>query len=237
MLPDGPGIIPANNEYEYYDDIDFSVISMQIRSLPFYSDDLYLGMQATNIGVIDALITEYEYGLRRELFDLERTPPTALTVSALSQMWIFALYEVLRLWKDRRHKFKNWYEEGSIDKRLSAMKDEESNLTLAARKKQLRRYCDDAQYREEIDIAHECLKDAVYITNLARINLAKHEAPGQNNVIPMAPGYGRINRDCGSLDMMVAVKRGLYTNVNRRDIADCLRSCLLDFIKQIGHSR
>jgi len=83
--------------YQSWDYLDFSVITMGMKWLPFFEDDLYLGMQAMNVGVVDSVITEYEYALLSEWFEIERTPTeTAIAVSAMSQMWIYGLYEVLR---------------------------------------------------------------------------------------------------------------------------------------------
>lgn len=88
------------------DKIDFSIIASRMKWLPFLDEDLYLGMQAMNVGLVDPIVTDYEYALLRELFEREKTPvPEALTVSALSQMWIYSLYEVLRMWRDRMYEF------------------------------------------------------------------------------------------------------------------------------------
>ena len=64
------------------------------------------------------------------------------------------------------------------------------------------------------------------MTELFRMNLAKHSAPGKDRVIPRAPGYGRINRWCGAMDYELIEKDGYYTTMNRRDIADALRKTL-----------
>ena len=93
--------------YQSWDDLDFSIITMGVKWLPFFEDDLYLGMQAMNVGVVDSVITEYEYALLKEWFEIERTPTeTAMAVSAMSQMWVYGLYEVLRMWRDRRFQFR-----------------------------------------------------------------------------------------------------------------------------------
>ncbi|MGX7949537.1 hypothetical protein [Oleidesulfovibrio alaskensis] len=214
--------------YLSQEQIDYSIIASRMKWLPFFDDDLYLGMQAMNIGLVDPLITAYEYDLLRELFTREKTPvPEALTVSALSQMWIYSLYEVLRMWRDRMYEFKKWFENGGIDPKLSSMGDEFINMTLDSRKNQLKRYKDDEKYRIEIDMVWENIEPVFRLVELVRINLAKHCAPGKNNLIPRAPGYGRINSHCGALDYDILIKKGWYDFVNRRDIADALRECLL----------
>jgi len=69
--------------YAGWDDLDFSVITMGMKWLPFFEDDLYLGMQAMNAGIVDSVVTQYEYALLREWFEIERTPTeSAMAVSA-----------------------------------------------------------------------------------------------------------------------------------------------------------
>jgi hypothetical protein len=45
-----------------------------------------------------------EEDVRREYLDAESTPASAIVLSALSQLWIFGLYEVLRTWRQRVNK-------------------------------------------------------------------------------------------------------------------------------------
>jgi hypothetical protein len=65
-------------------------------------DDLFLSMQGQNVMLVDLYLRDLERDLLRELIEIERTPlPATLIVSALSQMWIFAVYELLRTWRQR----------------------------------------------------------------------------------------------------------------------------------------
>jgi hypothetical protein len=208
--------------------INFSVLTMKFRSLPFFADDMFLGMQAVNIGLVDTVITHQEYALLREYLEIEKTPAeSALIVSALSQMWMFALYEVLRMWRDRRFQFKKWYENGGINSKPKDMhSDDDLNITNNSRTRQLERYGDDVIYRNDIDSSWERIEFVYRMVELFRMNLAKHAAPGKDSSVPRAPGYGRINQWCGSMDYELINKEGLYSTVNRRDIADALRACL-----------
>src|SRR5215475_8441053 len=72
-------------------------------SLPIF-DDPYVNMQAHNLGIVDTILTEMEGAVLRECFDSESTPASALVLSALSQLWIFGLYEILRTWRQRTSK-------------------------------------------------------------------------------------------------------------------------------------
>lgn len=214
--------------YKGWNDLDFSVITMGMKWLPFFEDDLYLGMQAMNVGVVDSVVTEYEYALLKEWFEIERTPTeTALAVSAMSQMWVYGLYEVLRMWRDRRFQFNKLYQSGGVDLKVASLGDDDPiNLTIEVRKNQLIRYKDDDVYRASIEETWGKIEPIYRMTELFRMNLAKHSAPGKDGVIPRAPGYGRINRWCGAMDYELIEKGGSYTTMNRRDIADALRTTL-----------
>jgi hypothetical protein len=64
-------------------------------NLPLF-DDLFLSMQGQNVMLVDFYLRDLERDLLRELVEIERTPfPATLIVSALSQMWIFVVYELL----------------------------------------------------------------------------------------------------------------------------------------------
>src|SRR5574337_1181491 len=72
-----------------------------LQSLPLF-DDLYLRMQATNLQIVDGFLEEQELALLKEYLQLERTPiPFLMFVSALSQLWVFGVYELLRTWRHR----------------------------------------------------------------------------------------------------------------------------------------
>jgi hypothetical protein len=214
--------------YVHFNQIDFSIITMGMKKLPFFEDDIYLGMQAMNVGVADSVVTQYEYELLREYFEIEKTPlEAALAVSALSQMWVYGLYEVLRMWRDRKYQFEKLFKNGGVDPKIEAMPDDDPlNLTIEVRKEQLKRYKGEPEYRQSIEQAWTRIEGVYRMTELFRINLAKHCAPGKDGVIPRAPGYGRINNWCGAMDYELIEKDGYYTTMNRRNIADALRGCL-----------
>ena len=216
-------------EYLPFEDIDFSIIANDFRFLPFYRDDLFLGMQAMNIGITDPNITQYEYHLLETYIEKERTPSfEAMTVGAFSQMWIFALYEVLRLWRDRKYEFSKLYQNGGIDLKLKSLdSDDDMNITIRDRRRQLEKYRNDQSFRDEVEYCWVQLESVYRMIELYRINMAKHVAPGKSNAIPMAPGYGRINMLCGALDYELIFDRDRYELLNRRDVADYLREVLL----------
>lgn len=210
-------------------EIDFSFISTYIKQLPFFNDDLFLGMQAINVGITDQSITNWEYEVLSELFRSDKTPEATYALSAFSQMWIYGLYEALRIWRDRRFQLNKLYKNGGIESKIDSLEDDDpANLTLEIRIEQLKKYKADSTYRDLIETTWAKIEPIYRMVELFRINLAKHSAPGKDNAIPRAPGYGRINRWCGALDYELINSNGSYEYLNRRDIADSLRVALKD---------
>lgn len=216
--------------YKRFNDVDFSVITSKFRWLPIFDDDLWLGMQAMNVGVTDFVITQQEYALRDEWIEIEKTPTeSAIIVSALSQMWIYGLYEVIRLWRDRRYELTKLRKNGGIDMKIKNLPDNDPlNISIDIRKRQLELYKSSEEYRQSIEEAWAKIEPVFRLVELFRMNLAKHCAPGKDGVVPRAPGYGRINLWCGSMDYELIDKEGRYQYLNRRDIADLLRRSIVD---------
>jgi hypothetical protein len=74
-------------------------ISELLWSWPLF-DNLFLSMQGQNVMLVDFYLRDLEDDLLCEYLDRERTPvQSAMFVSAMSQMWIFAVNELLRTWK------------------------------------------------------------------------------------------------------------------------------------------
>src|SRR5829696_806710 len=99
-------------------------------SLPLF-DDPYLQIQAHNLEVVDTILTQMEHDVLREYLDAESTPASAIVLSALSQLWIFGLYEVLRTWRQRVIKILNFGEEIkdlSVEKRIARLSKKENEI-------------------------------------------------------------------------------------------------------------
>ena len=225
--------------YQSWNNLDFSIVTMGMKTLPFFEDDLWLGMQAMNVGIVDSIITEHEYALLREYFEIEQTPTeSALAVSALSQMWVYNLYEVLRMWRDRKFQFNKLFVNGGIEPKLNDLPDDElGNLTIDVRRRQLKMYRDSEEYRDRINKTWDGLEPIYRMVELFRMNLAKHCAPGKDGVIPRAPGYGRINNWCGAMDYELVDSDGYYHYMNRRNIESPRVSWRLFGLSNFGRIR
>ena len=80
---------------------DPSRIEDSLLELPLFKD-VFLQMQLRNVSMVDLYLIQLEKDLFDEYVRLDRTPvPDALFVNALSQMWLFGAYELLRTWRQR----------------------------------------------------------------------------------------------------------------------------------------
>jgi hypothetical protein len=189
-------------------------------------DDPYLSMQTYNLALVDQFIMELEDDVLQKLLQEERTPPETMFLSAQSQMWIFAAYELTRTWCERATDVLNLHKNGGLKLKIDALRKPQGFLHVGRelRADQLQRIADDKsaieRIREDLRLAHVPFGNLEYI----RIALAKHQVPGKAKQIAYAPGYGRINQWCGSLDYQLERGRVILGQISRRDIADELRA-------------
>lgn len=217
------------DEYDYSDpypspdNIDFSRTHTMFRELVLF-DDMFLNMQAMNIAMVDSFVTDLEYNLLRTYIDIERTPTQdALFVSAQSQMWIFALYELLRTWRSRIRALTRWKDAGALDQMLARLKEDRHNLGASMKARHIEQARDKDGFVALMKNQAASLEPVFRMTETIRINLAKHEVQGKPNLPVRAPGYGRINGLCGALDFELDTGDNTYEIINRRDIAEALR--------------
>lgn len=212
-----------DDPYPLPKDIDFSRIHTVFRQLVLF-DDMFLNMQGMNTAMVDGFITDQEYALLHLYIEIERTPTQqALFVSALSQMWIFALYELLRTWRGRIQKLIKWKENGAIPGILRRLDSDDHNLGALMKRRHIERTRDDPEFVRRMNAHLDALSPVYRMTEAIRINLAKHEVRGKPNMPVRAPGYGRINGLCGALDFDLDTGDNTYQFINRRDIAEALR--------------
>ena len=105
---DGPRYEPASS-------IEAGSLRRALCGLSLLGDDPFLSGQAFNLAIVDEWLTQIEEELLRKLWREDRTPtPEAVFVSAQSQMWIFAAYELLRTWRQRAKDFRKLASNGGL---------------------------------------------------------------------------------------------------------------------------
>ena len=220
MYEDRPPYAPASS-------LDPTQFRRALSDLNLLGDDPFLRMQAFNLGMIDEWLTGLEQGLLEALVRQDGTPlPEAAFLSAQSQMWLFAAYELMRTWRQRCRDMIKWSESGGLERKLSELERNLGYLHFAreVRASQIRSVIENPRRMEAIG---QDLKRTYFLyahLEAARVSLAKHEVRRKKNAVVAQPGYGRINRWCGALDY--DVEDGVYSvgPINRRDIADGIRA-------------
>lgn len=188
-------------------------------------DNPYLSMQIHNLAIVDQFIMGLEEEVLQKLWAEERTTPETMFLSAQAQMWIFAAYELMRTWRETAKDVLKLHKNGGLQLKIDALKKPQGFVHVGReiRADQLQRVMEDktsvVAVEEDLRLTHVPFHNLEFI----RIALAKHQVPGKAKQIAYAPGYGRINQWCGSLDYQLEQGRVILGQISRRDIADQLR--------------
>lgn len=220
------------------DQVALPSLNETLRSLPLVEDDHYIGMQATNLAIVEAMLQPMEEDLAGDYWVNERVPiDKFMSVSALTQLWVLGVYEFLRTWRQ-------WVEDvlarcAALDEldplaRASAIERERHRLRQATPESPggvpyaagFGRAATDDVYRAR-------LLDALYRSDIPfrriealRVHLAKHETP-KGNQYASGAGYGRIGHD-RSIQFQIPLGKREVTALSRRDISSDLRNMRSD---------
>lgn len=201
-----------------------------LTGLELFGDDPYLRMQAVNVAIVDIFLMQLESQVLAKLHGEERTPvPEAAFLSAQSQMWIFAIYELLRTWRQRVRDVQKWSDAGILAEKIAMYEAplDYRHFGREHRAAQLKRVAEDPTILTSIADNLRAIHIPFRRIEALRINMAKHENAKERDSVAFAPGYGRINRWCGSLDYELSSGKYILGTLSRRDIAEELRSILL----------
>lgn len=211
------------------------------QELPLFGH-LYLNMQAMNVAMTDIDLREMEGALLYEYMEKERTPMmSAMRVSAWSQMWVFAFYELLRTWRQRSREVRDYAEalRSSSDPESTAaeFRDKFERTTqfspmagIFDRHAYDEAESDPTQMIGRTERAREIVEPLFRRLEAVRMTLAKHEVPKAHGMLANAPGYGRIDLSNGSIYWMIDYKDGTSDIISRRGLADEF-SELLPFLR------
>jgi hypothetical protein len=205
-----------------------------VGSIPM-TDDVYLGMQAQNIAIIDMTMLRplEEMALDEFFSDADHVSgPTLSKLSALSQMWVFALYEFLRTWRQRARtliRFEDELAKRTTDKeRAACMKEITDGVTAKARLVKFAPvfYLDhvakvgDKEFINAIRRYKENTEPLFREVEAIRMPLAKHEVAGKEKLFAEAPGFGGVNKLTGSMYWQIVLSENEVTIIERRTLAD-----------------
>lgn len=230
-----PAVPEAGNAEQDNDEAPQTRITDALQRLPLF-DDLFLRMQALNLEIVDAYMEDLEAQLLNEYIEIERTPVQSATfVAALSQLWVFGLYELLRTWRQRANEVLRFAEE------LFALSGADRQTRIAEQREKIKKASEAAldtmYYWKPFDLAS---RDEEFVSKVRsaldstenffrriealRVSLAKHEVPKSKRAFAMAPGYGRIDMSTGSIYWQIVLQDNHVDLVSRRTLAnECRR--------------
>lgn len=228
----GLGVVDMSDEDSADEEqVDFNVLGWSSQ-IPL-CDDMWLGMQMRNIAFVDlAAIRDMEAQALQEFLDRERTPIHVLLIlSAISQMWIFNLYETLRTWRQRAKEIIDHSE------RFLSLGPREADEYMDTVRKEIERRSAFVRIAPNWNTEHyEKIGDREFVGGVRaymdltenvfrqaealRVTLAKHEIPRTRGLFAEAPGYGRMNTMTGSMYWMVTLKDETGIIVDRRRLAN-----------------
>ncbi len=209
----------------------FSVISWY-SSIPL-CEDLWLGMQAQNIAIVDmTFIRGFEREVVEEYWETDRTPMALRALVALSEMWMFALYEFLRTWRQRARELLDLADKCAVLQTDAERKTfvEEAVAKVKLREKLIRvapffhaehvSKIGDAEFVNAVRTYFMKTEPLFRDAEAMRVTVAKHEVPKTPGLIAEAPGYARMDLMTGSVYWSIDLKDDTITVVNRRRIAN-----------------
>jgi hypothetical protein len=211
---------------------DSSTLAESLQSLPLIGGDAYLRTQAFNIGLVSQILDDMEHQILLEYMAGDRTPPSAMVVSAISQLWVFGLYELLRTWRQLSLEILKF---GTAAVKLS---DDAREQRIAEQKEKFRQSTADPEISRpahahafELSARDEEFRDVLRNgldrselpfrrLEALRIHLAKHEIPKTKGLYGMAPGYGRIDESTGSIFWQVPLGNMEVDVISRQALAN-----------------
>jgi hypothetical protein len=212
--------------YKSLDQIDFGKLDTSLSKLVFLGDDAFLRSQLFSLNYVDQFITRLEYENLQTWFRDDRVGlEDTVLLSAQSQMWIFAIYELLRTWNQRIRTIRVETEKNELKSALEMLR-QPLDFTHHGREMRILQYeraLSMPDLAERIDSDLRRIRIPFLNIEYIRIALAKHEVAKRPNSIAFDPGYGRFNKYCGSLDYALESGRATFGYLSRRDIADMLR--------------
>ena len=209
------------------EEVDWNALRSALWSLSMF-DDLYMRMQATNLGIVDNFLTGLEYQVLEEQFQDRPDKSGQYFLNAQSQMWLFSTYELLRTWRGRVKDALKWQSNGVLQQQIEKLREGSGfrHMGRETRARQLQWVRDDPNSTrlldEDLRLSHMLFAQLDYL----RIALAKHEVKGKNKSVAHAPGIGRPDPENGSLRYELEAGRVILGTLSRRNVADGIRSWL-----------
>src|SRR5690606_7998002 len=156
----------------------------------------------------------------------ESQMPDLAFLSAISQMWIFAAYELLRTWRQCADDIVKWADNGGLQTKLDQLRKPApfAHFGKEMRARQIEQVMADPVLIQKVREHQKRVYLPFVQLESLRVSIAKHEVSGRKKSVALMPTYGRINRWCGSLDFELSHGAVVLGTLSRRDVADAIRA-------------
>jgi hypothetical protein len=194
-------------------------------------DDMWLGMQAQHIAAVEiAIIRPLELHTARKIFNEEGYVDVMMALNGVSQMWLFALYEFLRTWRqratqllqlaDQYSKTKPIKQKAFLTKTVADAKGKEKHIFsgISFYSHHISKIAD-TDFVASVKAYYDKTDGWFCFIEELRMNLAKHEVPKARGMVAEMPGYARIDLVRGTLYWQFIDTQGGLQKLDRREAA------------------
>ncbi|WP_205908981.1 hypothetical protein [Metarhizobium album] len=199
-----------------------------LKSLAGFSENTILVLQAHQLGLVDNVLNALEDEVMRHQADDHPPREQMALLGALTPMWIYAAYELQRTWRQRCSEEIKLAESGGLEMKAAHLARNVGyrHYDRELRAEQLRDARQQPELVERMRLDLRRTEIGFTLLEFVRVALAKHEVskPGSKKPpIAFAPGFARMNRDCGSMEYEMSNGRTITGSMSRRDIAETIR--------------
>jgi hypothetical protein len=213
--------------YRNVSEIGTSELYEALMTLAGFGENPFLAMQASQLCLVDNMLNHLEQEVMKH--QLDDAPPRGkmAQLSALSPMWIYAAYELMRTWRQRSEEVIKLAGNGGFHLKATNLERDLGyrHYDRELRAQQLR----DAQQRPELveQMRVDLRRTEMGFTRLEflRVALAKHEVSkkGSKKPIAFAPGLAMVDRHCGSMQYELSNGGAIIGYITRRDVGETIR--------------
>lgn len=227
-MDDWPDEAPEDQRPRRAGEIGPNELFEALRALAGFNDNPFLVIQGQQLALVDNLLNGMEERALRGMADDEKPMTQRALLGALSPMWIYAAYELLRTWRQRCEEIVRLAASGGFDLKAQHLERETNyhHHDRELRAEQLRTARDNPEIVQRMKDDLTRTEIGFTIIEFIRVALAKHEvsSKAKNKPIAFAPGLALPDRYTGSMVYELSNGGSIIGFHSRRDLAETIRS-------------
>ncbi|MEE4452054.1 hypothetical protein [Novosphingobium resinovorum] len=226
-MDDWPDEAPEDQRPRRAGEIGPNELFEALRALAGFNDNPFLVIQGQQLALVDNLLNGMEERALRGMADDEKPMTQRALLGALSPMWIYAAYELLRTWRQRCEEIIRLAASGGFDLKAQHLERETNyhHHDRELRAEQLRTARDNPEIVQRMKDDLTRTEIGFTIIEFIRVALAKHEvsSKAKNKPIAFAPGLALPDRYTGSMVYELSNGGSIIGFHSRRDLAETIR--------------